>query len=225
MAVTDEAILKIRDMIVSGELVPGQRLLPEKELSDRLGLSRSSMREAIKALELIRVLDVRRGDGTYVTSLEPSVLLEALSFVAEIYTDDSLLEVFAARSILESAAAGLAASRIDAGGIARLREMLERAATLSSVESLIEHDLEFHGFILEIAGNRYLKSLVDGLVPRTIRARMWRAVAETGAIEATLREHRDIVDALEHKNAALASALLVVHINVENWLRGSESHA
>ena len=75
MAVTDEAILKIKDMIVSGELGPGDRLPPEKELSERLGLSRSSMREAVKALEVIRVLDVRRGDGTYVTSLEPRLLL------------------------------------------------------------------------------------------------------------------------------------------------------
>ncbi|MES2866630.1 MAG: GntR family transcriptional regulator, partial [Actinomycetota bacterium] len=71
MAVTDEAIEKIKAMIVSGELSPGDRLPPEKELSERLGLSRNSMREAVKALEVIRVLDVRRGDGTYVTSLEP----------------------------------------------------------------------------------------------------------------------------------------------------------
>lgn len=57
MAVTDSAILRIREMILTGELEPGMRLPPEKELSERLGLSRSSMREAVKALEVIRVLD------------------------------------------------------------------------------------------------------------------------------------------------------------------------
>ena len=72
MAVTDEAILKIKEMIRSGDLKPGDRLPPEKELGEALGLSRSSLREAVKALEIIRVLDVRRGDGTYVTSLNPS---------------------------------------------------------------------------------------------------------------------------------------------------------
>ena len=82
MAVTDEAIEKIKAMIVAGELAPGDRLPPEKELSERLGLSRNSMREAVKALEVIRVLDVRRGDGTYVTSLEPHLLLEAISLEA-----------------------------------------------------------------------------------------------------------------------------------------------
>ena len=105
MAVTDEAILKIKDMILSGELAPGDRLPPEQQLSERLGLSRSSLREAVKALEVIRVLDVRRGDGTYVTSLEPQLLLEAMSFVVDLHDDSSVLEIFAVRRILEPAAA------------------------------------------------------------------------------------------------------------------------
>src|SRR3982751_4630385 len=67
MALTDEAIEKIRAMITSGELRPGDRLPSEPELGAQLGLSRSSLREAVKALSLINVLDVRRGDGTYVT--------------------------------------------------------------------------------------------------------------------------------------------------------------
>ena len=76
MAVTDDAMSKIKQMIQDGELRPGDRLPPEQELSERLGLSRSSMREAVKALEAMRILDVRRGDGTYVTSLQPGLLLE-----------------------------------------------------------------------------------------------------------------------------------------------------
>ena len=71
MPVTDVAIDKIKDMIITGELAPGDRLPKEAELAQHLGLSRSSLREAVKALCLIRVLDVRQGDGTYVTSLEP----------------------------------------------------------------------------------------------------------------------------------------------------------
>jgi GntR family transcriptional regulator, transcriptional repressor for pyruvate dehydrogenase complex len=112
MAVTDEAILKIKGMILSGELKPGDRLSPEKELSESLGLSRSSLREAVKALEIIRVLDVRRGDGTYVTSLEPQLLLEAMAFVVDIHQDSSVLELFEVRRILEPSAAALAAARI-----------------------------------------------------------------------------------------------------------------
>jgi GntR family transcriptional regulator, transcriptional repressor for pyruvate dehydrogenase complex len=78
VAVTDEAIDRIKEMIVSGELHPGDRLPREADLAERLGLSRSSLREAVRALALIHVLDVRQGDGTYVTSLEASRLLEAM---------------------------------------------------------------------------------------------------------------------------------------------------
>ena len=69
MRVTDEAIEKIKEMVVSGELEPGQRLPKEDALASRLGLSRNSLREAVRALTFVRILDVRQGDGTYVTSL------------------------------------------------------------------------------------------------------------------------------------------------------------
>ena len=109
MAVTDDAILRVKDMIVSGELMPGDRLPREADLAERLGLSRSSLREAVKALSLVRVLDVRQGDGTYVTSLEPEILLETIGFVADFHQDRTLLHVLEVRRMLESAATALAA--------------------------------------------------------------------------------------------------------------------
>src|SRR5690625_4801358 len=100
-------------MILSGELKPGSRLPPEKELSERLGLSRNSLREAVKALEVVRVLDVRRGDGTYVTSLEPGLLMEAVAFVVDLHHDDSVLDFLAVRRLLEPSAAALATAHLD----------------------------------------------------------------------------------------------------------------
>jgi GntR family transcriptional repressor for pyruvate dehydrogenase complex len=93
MALPDEAIATIRSLIQAGELKPGTRLPPEQQLAARLGLSRNSMREAVRALESARVLDVRRGDGTYVTSLAPGLLLEGLGFAIDLLQDNSLLEV------------------------------------------------------------------------------------------------------------------------------------
>src|SRR6266516_5274519 len=75
-SVTDEAIERIRGLIVSGEWGPGTRLPREADLAKQLGLSRNSLREAVRALSLARVLEVKRGDGTYVSSLEPRELLE-----------------------------------------------------------------------------------------------------------------------------------------------------
>src|ERR1700740_2177015 len=75
--VTSEAIERIRELIVSGEWGPGTRLPRENDLAQQLGISRNSLREAVRALSLTRVLEVRQGDGTYVSSLEPGELLEA----------------------------------------------------------------------------------------------------------------------------------------------------
>jgi GntR family transcriptional repressor for pyruvate dehydrogenase complex len=226
MAVTDEAILKIKEMILSGELGPGDRLPPEKELSERLGLSRSSMREAVKALEVIRVLDVRRGDGTFVTSLEPRLLLEAMSFVVDLHDDDSVLELFAVRRILEPAAVALAAARIPEEAIRDLRERIAAVDDGTSVEGLVDHDLDFHRAIVAQAGNGYLTSLIDSLSGHTVRARIWRGLTQRNAVDRTLAEHRAIVDALERRDAELAQALTTVHISgVEQWLRDAAETA
>lgn len=220
MAVTDEAILKIKEMILSGEIGPGDRLPPEKDLSERLGLSRSSMREAVKALEVIRVLDVRRGDGTYVTSLEPRLLLEAMSFMVDLQLDSSILDLFAVRRILEPAAVGLAAARMTPTDVEALRTLLRLVDESTDVEGLVAHDLEFHGNIARVSGNPYLASLIASLSSQTMRARIWRGLTQENSVARTLAEHHAIVDALERGDAGLAEALTIVHVSgVEQWLR------
>ena len=226
MAVTDEAIEKIKDMIVRGELAPGSRLPPEKDLAERLGLSRSSMREAVKALEVIRVLDVRRGDGTYVTSLEPQLLLEAISFVVDLHDDDSLLEIFAVRRVLESHATGLAAQQASDDEVAALDAEISGVAPDTDIESLVEHDVRFHSAIALLAGNQYLASLLDSLTSQTVRARVWRGLTQAGAVERTLAEHRAILDAIADHDAELATSIAQVHIaGIERWLRQARDHA
>jgi GntR family transcriptional repressor for pyruvate dehydrogenase complex len=220
VAVTDEAILKIKEMILSGELRPGDRLPPEKELGEALGLSRSSLREAVKALEIIRVLDVRRGDGTYVTSLSPSLLLDALSFVVDVHQDDSVLELFEVRQILEPAAAALATPAITAAGVTHLRDLLAQVHGTTSVDELVANDIVFHRYISERAGNAYLTRLLDTLSSSTLRARVWRGLTQEGSVERTLTEHRAIVDALEAGDATLVAAQMTVHVSgVTAWLR------
>lgn len=222
MAVTDEAILRIKEMILAGELAPGDRLPPEKELSERLGLSRSSLREAVKALEVIRVLDVRRGDGTYVTSLEPRLLLEAMSFVVDLHDDQSVLEIFAVRRILEPAASALAARNADEDDLARLREVLEGVDHATDVEGLVAHDLEFHRGIADATGNSYLAGLIDSLSSHTVRARIWRGITQEDVVGRTLEEHHAILDAITTGDGELAAALTVAHVSgVEQWLRSA----
>ena len=220
MAVTDQAILSIRGMIVSGELAPGDRIPSEKELSVRLGLSRNSLREAVKALELIRVLDVRQGDGTYVTSLEPRLLLEAMSFVVDLHQDQSVLQMFEVRLVLEPFAATRAAEIITDEQLAALRAMLDDVDESTDVEQLVAHDMEFHRLIAEASGNSYLSSLLDALSSSTVRARVWRGITQERSVARTLAEHRAILDALAERNPEVVRSWVTVHISgVETWLR------
>ena len=89
VALTDQAIAKIKDLIMSGEFAAGSKLPKEQELAQRLGLSRNSLREAVRALTLIGVLEPRVGDGTYVTSLEPELLLTGMGFVSDLVSGDT----------------------------------------------------------------------------------------------------------------------------------------
>ncbi|MGI5227806.1 FadR/GntR family transcriptional regulator [Actinoallomurus sp. CA-142502] len=220
MPITDEAIEKIKGMIVSGELRPGDRLPKEADLAAQLGLSRNSLREAVRALSLVRILDVRQGDGTYVTSLEPKALLDGLSFIVDLHHDATVLEFFEVRRILEPAATALAAQQISLEAVDSLRDHLGRVTGESSVEDLVENDLEFHRRIAEAAGNSVLYSLVDTLCGPTIRARVWRGLTQEGALRRTLDEHHAILDALAARQADVARALATVHIaGVEQWLR------
>ncbi|AKZ54766.1 putative GntR-family transcriptional regulator [Streptomyces ambofaciens ATCC 23877] len=222
MAVTDEAIEKIKDMIVSGALRPGDRLPRESELAAALGLSRNSLREAVRALSLIRILDVRQGDGTYVTSLDPQLLLEALSFVVDFHRDDTVLEFLAVRRMLEPAATALAAARISERELDALAARLDALGTEPSVEELVACDLEFHRSIAGASGNSVLCSLLDGLSGPTTRARVWRGLTQEDAVGRTLHEHRAILAALRDRDAEAARSWATVHIaSVEQWLRSS----
>src|ERR1700758_2915318 len=137
VAVTDEAIEKIKAMITSGALRAGDRLPREADLAADLGLSRSSLREAVRALSLVNILDVRRGDGTYVTSLEPAVLLEALSFIVDFHKDATVLEFLQVRRILEPAATAMAAERITEEQIRDLGGLLDSLGKHPEVEDLV----------------------------------------------------------------------------------------
>jgi DNA-binding FadR family transcriptional regulator len=222
MAVTDEAIEKLRAMIVSGELRPGDRLPREADLATTLGLSRSSLREAVRALSLVRILDVRQGDGTYVSSLAADSLLEALNFIVEFHHDASVLELLEVRRILEPAASARAAVLITAPTIDQVAEILGRANADSPVEDLVKADVEFHRAIALAAGNSVLASLIESLSAPTQRARVWRGMTQEGALQRTLDEHQAIFDAIVRHDPEMARTWATVHVaGVEEWLRNA----
>ena len=220
MALTDEAIEKIKQMIISGRVRPGEKLPREADLAAELGLSRNSLREAVKALSLINVLDVRQGDGTYATSLAPSLLLEALSFIVDFHRDDTVLDFLEVRRILEPGATALAALRMSDEDKTKLGDVLDSVAVDSPVEDFVAADLEFHKKIAIGSGNSVLASLVDNMSMPTARARVWRGMTEPRAQERTLAEHRSIYQAIVNRDPDLARSWAIAHIaGIESWLR------
>src|SRR5207248_999777 len=169
-SVTEDAIDKIRERIVSGAWGPGDRLPKESELAAELGLSRNSLREAVRALSQLRVLEVRQGDGTYVSSLEPDLLLESTGFISHLLLGETELELYEVRRILEAAAAALAAGRIDAKEKLDLGQILDRMRAAQTVEELVEADVAFHALVAKAAGNAVLTSLLASLSTRTMRS-------------------------------------------------------
>jgi GntR family transcriptional regulator, transcriptional repressor for pyruvate dehydrogenase complex len=221
MSLTDEAISRIRDLVRSGRFPAGSKLPPELELAAELGVSRGPVREAVKALAVAGVLDVRRGDGTYVTSLAPSLLLAGLGSAVDMMYGSSLLELTEIRRLLEPAATALAATRITEDQLAVVRAHLHAMREAADdVELLISHDAAFHRAVSLATGNEALTAILEGISGRTLRARAWRAGAVSGAVPLTLEQHTAIYAALADRDPAVAMATALVHVHTsERWLR------
>ncbi|MEU0112524.1 FadR/GntR family transcriptional regulator [Streptomyces bobili] len=222
MALTDEAMDQIKAMIVRGDLAPGSRLPREDDLADQLGLSRSSLREAVRALTAMRILVTRQGDGTYVSSLEPHLLLESLSFAADVSQGRTAQQMVQVRRLLEPQATGLAAALLRPEDLRALRGILDRSRAAASVEEFVAHDIAFHLRIVEAVGNPVLSMLLQVLSTRTQRVRIVRGSRTRHALEHAHRDHEAILAALQARDAPLAISTATVHIAaVEQWLAGN----
>jgi len=208
-------------LLTSGELGPGDRLPNERDLALRLALSRSTVREAIRGLEMMRVLQVRHGHGIFVTSLDASLLLEATGFAVQLMRDHEVLDLFEVRASLEGAAAGLASARITDEQLRTLVRRLEELDAASTADELLAADIAFHACIAAGAHNVVLASLLDTFSTRTYRARHLNA--GLGLDEALVRSrlsHRRIYEAVAARDPEAARATASVHVaNLAGWLR------
>ncbi|QKW17805.1 FadR family transcriptional regulator [Kitasatospora sp. NA04385] len=225
MAVTDQAIERIKEMIVSGSLPPGARLPNEADLADQLGLSRNSLREAVRALTAMRILVPRQGDGTYVSGLEPHLLLETMAFAADVSHGRNARQLLQVRRLLEPPATALAAGRLTDQDLRALRDVLDRSAAADGIEEFIELDIEFHRTIADAVGNPVLSTLLGILSTHTQRLRIVRGTLPrppaggAAAREQAHLEHEAIWRALAGRDAALAASASAVHVAaVEDWL-------
>lgn len=207
---------QILDGIESGAFPPGAALPAERLLAARLGVSRSSVREAIRVLEHTGVLDVRTGSGTYVTpaGVSKAAMLRAQAALAG---EHSPLDVMAARRTLEPACAELAAAHRHERDMVLVRESVERQADLvERGEDAAEADLGFHLSIAGATHNPVLVLLVERLA-EIMRRRPWSDFKhatreEPAGGERDVREHRAVLAALERADPAGAARAMREHL-------------
>jgi DNA-binding FadR family transcriptional regulator len=226
---TDVVIESIKGMLTRGELKPGSRLPIERDLASLLGVSRGSLREGVRALATLGVLETRQGDGTYVTALDPAVLLSPLGFLADLQQPAHAADLLAVRRVLEAESVSLAATRLTDADLENLDEILGRVDRAlenedeMDLEEFIQADTEFHRAIALASGNPPLAALIDALVGRTFRAPLWRAISNRGSVRETQGEHRAIFDELVRRDPGRARIRMSTHLlGVEQF---SAAHA
>ncbi|HZW83981.1 MAG TPA: FadR/GntR family transcriptional regulator, partial [Candidatus Deferrimicrobium sp.] len=157
----EEIVEQIRQLVSSGELEPGDRLMSERELSERLRVSRSSVREALCALELMGLIEVRPGEGTYIRKTNVDSIIGPMALILSM-EKDIVIELLEVRKVLEVEAVGLAASRGSQEEIAIIREAVqEMEKDLGQVKLGEAADHKFHFAIANATHNSFLMRLMN----------------------------------------------------------------
>ena len=200
-------------MIREKKLRPGDKLPPERDLAARMQVSRPSLREALRALAIMNIIEIRQGDGTYITSLKPAELMvEHLDLVFAL-EDTTFLELFEARKVLEVGIVALAAQRITDQEIAGLEACLESAIEkIQDKETFLQSDKKLHGLITSAARNPILASYMEA-ISRLGDASRHRTVSLPGVPYQTVEDHRKIVDALKARDPEAARLAMLDHLN------------
>jgi GntR family transcriptional regulator, transcriptional repressor for pyruvate dehydrogenase complex len=203
---------RILGHITAEQLRPGERLPPERELAQLLGVSRPSLREALKSLQARGHVDVRHGAGVYVAEPPSTRALQAALSEA----DMSVAELFAMREVLEGPAAEWAAERQDGHRLLQVQEVYDELLA-ASLEPDIEWrrlqslDAAFHLRIVDAAGNRFLRQTAGVLHEMLLRG-METTLAIPGRLEQSRRDHEQILRALLDADGSGARQAACAHI-------------
>lgn len=217
--VTQLLILRFQQMISDGVLGPGTKLPPERELAAHFHVARSSLRQALKVLEIMGVITQKVGDGTYLNRDASSVLAVPMEFLF-LLDDTSAQELTELRLLIEPALAAKAADRANAEDIALLRQsILDLENSKGDRVKLVASDLLFHRAIFQASGNR-----LTGRLFHTIHRAMLNMIMVTSQLvdlEHTVNFHKPILTAIEQRNAALAARLMTAHLEDASELLAS----
>ena len=211
------------DEIVSGRLPVGTVLPAEAELGERMGVSRTVVRESVKALQSMGLLSSRQGVGTVVREVDAWDLIDEVVLSAMVKHDESLAildELVSVRAALEAAMAESACAAGAAGdGLDRVRDALAAMTSCTDDPSAFGRaDVEFHDAVMALSGNRLGRRIVTSIHDQARTTGRYHGAASAANIEMTLSEHRAVLDALERGDADGAGQAMRSHI-LGSWER------
>jgi GntR family transcriptional repressor for pyruvate dehydrogenase complex len=209
--VTHMLILRFQQLLSDGVLFPGTKLPSERELAANFGVARSSLRQALKVLEIMGVITQKVGDGSYLNKDASSVLAVPMEFLF-LLDDMSLQELTEMRLMIEPALAAKAAERANTQHIALLRQSItDLEHSKRDRVRLVASDLLFHRVIFQASGNRLVGRLFDTIHRAMLN--MMMVTSQLVDLEHTLHFHQPILAAIEQRNPELASRLMTDHLN------------
>jgi GntR family transcriptional repressor for pyruvate dehydrogenase complex len=218
--ISSEVTRRLLDFLISGQIQPGERLPSERTLAESLGVGRSHVREAIKSLAVLGLIDVRQGDGTYLKRVDSPLLPLAIQWGLLLGAKQTQ-DLVEARSQLEMLVVGLAAQRRDDAALEELRRCLEIMHTTTDNDEFVKADVAFHLQISQAAGNQSLLQIM-----RSIRGllEVWisRVAHAPGTRPVTWAEHAAVFDAIERADPAAARRAMQAHMDgATERLRGT----
>ncbi|HXG04449.1 MAG TPA: FadR/GntR family transcriptional regulator [Candidatus Binatia bacterium] len=207
----EEIVRQIKAMIAEGRLKSGDRLPPERDLAEKFLVSRTSVREALRALETLGLIEIRPGEGTFVRSVSVETLVEPLAMVVASQRE-AIAELFEARRLLEPAIAGLAARRATPDEIHDMERILdEQAKEIAQGRTGLTQDGEFHAAIAAAAHNRAISRLVHGIMDLLAQSRE-ESLTTPGRPLRSHQDHRRVLDAIRRRDAVAAERAMHEHI-------------
>ena len=208
---SSDVLAKLRAFIEAGGFKVGQTLPPERVLAETFGVGRPAIREAVKALNILDVIESRRGDGTYIKSLEG--LRAGWPTTVEIRSADfNLLDLLEVRKMFEPAAARLAASRATEHSLRRIESECTAIETAPNWDGMARHGLALHTAIIEAAGNPVRTELNSALARLQRKSRQITGASAPNR-EAMVSHHRLIVDAVLRGEAEAAERAMLEHLH------------
>lgn len=210
---SEEVVSQLREMIHRGELRPGDRLPPERDLARMLGVSRPTLRAGIRSLAAVGVLQSRQGAGTFIVKSDgpPSLDSSPLRLMASLHGFTSA-EMFEARQSLEMAVAGLAAERATDDQMATMaEETTGMFASLDDPEQFLVHDMHFHQTVAAASGNRILTSLMNMVATILFDVRS-KTVKRARDLKESAEMHRHIYRAIRERNPEAARKAMREHL-------------